>query len=356
MAREQPSRVTKRSGAATIQDVAIHAGVSTATVSRVLNGKGTVNPVMVERVHAACVALHFRPSRAARSLAGSPSAIIGLLVTDLQNPFFMEILRGVEDTAQSNGYLLIVCNSKEDADRERQYIEVLCAEAVAGAVIVPVREGKVALSLFDAHGIAVVAVDRQVVGSDMDSVLIDNVQASYDAVMHLVNAGCRRIGMIVGPLDTTTGRGRLAGYRKALQQAGIAHDPSLERWGPLDEDHGRRMAEELLDLPEPVEALCAGNNRITVGILQAVHGRHLRIPEDIAILGFDDLLWADAGSITLTSIVQPAYDMGCAAAQRLIQRLQQPEVADHQHIILPYQLRIGDSSRSRASFRIPALG
>jgi DNA-binding LacI/PurR family transcriptional regulator len=277
-------------------------------------------------------------------------------VTDVQNPFFMEILRGVEDVAHRNGYLLIVCNSKEDSERERQYIEVLCAEAVAGAIVVPTRESTATISLFAAHGIPVVCVDRQVSGGVVDAVMIDNLQAAYDAVLHLVDRGYRRIGIIVGPLDTTTGRGRLAGYRKALHYAGIAHDPALERWGPLDEDHGHTLAGELLDLAEPIDAICAGNNRITMGILKAVHTRRLRVPEDIAILGFDDILWADPGSITLTSIVQPAYDMGCAAAERLIRRLQQPGITDHQQTVLPHRLRIGDSSRARQSVSIPALG
>jgi LacI family transcriptional regulator len=315
-----------------------------------------VNPELAERVHAACVALHFRPSRAARALAGVPSAIIGLLVTDVQNPFYMEILRGVEDIAQKNGYLIIVCNSKEDSERERQYIEVLCAEAVAGAILVPAHEGKTAVALFAAHGIPVVAVDRQVRDVPLDSVMIDNVQAAYDAVTHLIKAGYRRIGMIVGPLDTTTGRGRLAGYREALRQAGIPHDPALERWGPPDEEHGRLLAEELLALPEPPEAVCAGNNRIALGILRAVHNRHLRIPEDIAMIGFDDIPWAAPGSTSLTLVVQPAYEMGCAAAELLIQRLQHPETSGQQCTVLPYRLRIGDSSRPRASLCIPALG
>jgi DNA-binding LacI/PurR family transcriptional regulator len=311
---------------------------------------------MVERVHAACVALKYRPSRAARSLAGSPSAILGLLVTDVQNPFFMEILRGVEDVAQKNGYLVILCNSKEDTDRERQYIEVLCAEAVAGAILVPAREGKTDLTVFAAQGIPVVAVDRQVSGGAIDSVMIDNVQAACNAVTHLLAAGYRRIGMIVGPLDTTTGRGRLAGYREALQRAGVPVDPSLERYGPLDEESGRRLAEELLALPEPVEALFAGNNWITMGILQAVHAHRLRIPGDLAIVGFDDLQWAELGSITLTSVVQPAYEMGCVATERLIQRLQHPDITGYQQFVLPYTLRVGDSSRPRERIRIPALG
>jgi DNA-binding LacI/PurR family transcriptional regulator len=186
--------------------------------------------------------------------------------------------------------------------------------------------------------------------------MIDNVQAACDAVTHLLANGYRRIGMIVGPLDTTTGRGRLAGYHEALRRAGLPIDPALERYGPLDEVHGRRMAEELLDLPEPPNALCAGNNRITVGVLQAIHGRRLRVPEDIAVVGFDDIVWADPGSISLTSIVQPAYDMGCTAADRLIQRLQHPEITGHQQIVLSYVLRIGDSSRSRAYSSIPVMG
>src|SRR5579884_2223772 len=194
---------------ATIQDVADRAAVSIATVSRVLNGVTTVDSALAERVRAACAALQYQPNRAARALAGRRSAIIGVLVTDIQNPFFMELVRGVEDTAQHHGYLLVLCNSSEDPQRERQYIDVLCAEPVAGAIVVPTSDRKPVLQMFGERGIPVVAADRRVRDRSVDAVLIDNVGAAREAVAHLIGNGYRHIGLITGPNNTTTARERL---------------------------------------------------------------------------------------------------------------------------------------------------
>jgi LacI family transcriptional regulator len=332
---------------ATINDVAHHAGVSIATVSRVLNGVATVDAALADRVRAACLDLQYRPNRAARALAGQRPATMGLLVGDLQNPFFMEIVRGVEDVAQRNGYLLVLGNSSEDPGKERQYIEVLCAEPVAGAIVAATRERQPALQLFRERDIPVVAVDRRVRDCSIDAVLIDNVGAAAEAVMHLITNGYRRIGLITGPETTTTGRERLLGYRQALQAAGIAPDPGLERQGQFTEDSGRRLADELLDLDHPVEALFTANNRLTKGALEALHARSLRVPDDVAVVGFDEVPWAVPGSLALTTVTQPAYELGSTAALRLIQRLQHRGPLVCQEIILAHQLCIRDSSRRR---------
>jgi LacI family transcriptional regulator len=343
----RPSGPGQKQRPATIKDVAHHAGVSIATVSRVVNGVATVDAALAERVRAACTALHYQPNRAARALAGHHSAIIGLLVTDLQNPFFMEIVRGVEDVVQRNGYLLVLGNSSEDPGKERQYIEVLCAEPVAGAIVVPTRERQPALQLLRERGIPVVAVDRRVRDRSVDAVLIDNVGAAAEAVAHLIANGYRRIGLITGPETTTTARERLMGYRQALQAAGIAQDPALERHGPFTEHSGRRLAEELLDLDQRVEALFTANNRLTKGALEALHARGLRVPDDVAVVGFDEVPWAVPGSLALTTVTQPAYELASTAALRLIQRLQYRGSLVRQEIILAHQLCIRDSSRSR---------
>jgi DNA-binding LacI/PurR family transcriptional regulator len=327
--------------------VARRAGVSIATVSRVLNGVDTVDAALAERVRAACLDLQYRPNRAARALAGRGPATMGLLVGDLQNPFFMEVVRGVEDVAQRNGYLLVLGNSSEDPGKERQYIEVLCAEPVAGAIIVPTRERQPALQLFRERDIPVVAVDRRVRDRSIDAVLIDNVSAACEALTHLIANGYRRIGLITGPQTTTTGRERLMGYRQALQAAGIAPDPALERRGPFTEDSGRRLAEELLDLDNPVEALFTANNRLTKGALEALHARSLRVPDDVAVVGFDEVPWAVPGSLALTTVTQPAYELGSTAALRLIQRLQHRGPLVRQEIVLAHQLCIRDSSHRR---------
>ena len=334
---------------ATIQDVAQHAGVSIATVSRVLNGTAYVNEEVSARVRAAVKDLQYQPSRAAQALRANRSKIIGLLISDIQNPFFTALIRGVEDVANRNGYSLILCNSDENAHKEQQYIEVLCAERVAGAIVVPTSEHSQKLRLFREHEIPFVAVDRRVKDRTTDAVLIDNVRGAYEAVTHLITNGYRRIGVITGPVSTTTGRERLEGYRKALREAGLVHDPSLERIDDFKGEGGHKCANALLDLEQPIDALFVTNNLMTLGTLAAIHERHLRIPEDIAVVGFDEMPWAALSTISLTTVTQPVYELGSTAALRLFQRLQSPAGFTRQEIVLAPTLQIRDSTRSRVS-------
>jgi len=332
---------------ANIQDVARLARVSIATVSRVLNGTAYVEAEVAARVRAAAEELQYQPSRAARTLRGNHSTIIGLLITDIQNPFFTSLVRGVEDMAQRNGYSLILCNSDEDARKERQYVEVLCAERVAGAIVVPTRENQRTFKLFQEHNIPVVAVDRRVKDSEIDVVLVDNVRGAREATGHLIANGYRRIGMISGPALTTSGRERLEGYRQALHEAGLAYDPALVRSGSFKEKSGQELTRELLDLETPIDALFGANNLMTVGALTAISERGLRIPDDIALVGFDEMPWATLGSVT--TVTQPVYDIGSTAALRLFQRLQNKNTATitRQEIVLAPTLNIRNSSCPR---------
>lgn len=341
---------------ATIQDVAARAEVSIATVSRVLNGADTVDRALAERVRAAMHELRYQPSRAARTLAGRHSTIIGLIVVDMQNPFYMEVIRGVEDLAQSKGFLVVLCNSAENPRRERQYVEVLCAEPVAGAILVPSTDRTSAVRLFAERGIPVVGIDRRVRDGSVDSVLIDNVAAAREAVAHLLAGGYRRIGLIGGPTGATTARERRDGYRLALQDAGLAPDAHLERIGPHTEESARRLAGELLDLEPSIDAFFTGNNRLTMGVLQALHARHLRVPDDVGLAGFDEVPWTPPGAISLTTIIQPAYELGQAATARLFERLSHAGAMARREIVLAYQFRVGDSSRAKTFASAPAVG
>ncbi|HEY8286869.1 MAG TPA: LacI family DNA-binding transcriptional regulator [Chloroflexota bacterium] len=336
---------------ANIHDVARQAGVSIATVSRVLNATATVNPEAAERVRAAAHALEYRPNHAAKALRANSTKIIGLLITDIQNPFFTALIRGVEDVTQREGYSLILCNSDENPRKERQYIEVLRAEQVAGAILVPTREDRRAAQLFRDHQIPVVAVDRRLDDQHTDAVLVDNARGAREAVEHLIGNGFRRIGVITGPQNTTTGRDRLLGYRQALQLAGIPHDPGIERIGSFKAESGMRLAEELLSLTPRIDALFVANNLLTLGALEALHARRLRIPEDIAVVGFDEMPWAALSAVSLTTVTQPVYDLGSTAAVRLFQRLRHPGDFSRQEIILAPTLSIRGSSRAVA--RVP---
>ena len=329
---------------ANIQEVARRAGVSISTVSRVLNGTARVNDDVKVRVLAAIEELEYRPSRAARSLRANYSTIIGLLISDIQNPFFMDLIKGVEEVALRNGYCVLLCNSDENPQRERQYLEVLYDERVAGLIIVPTREHLRDLERFRERNIPIVAVDRRVKDKSIDAVLVDNVRGANEAVTHLIAHGYRRIGAIVGPKAITTGYERLLGYRQALEAANIAHDPGLEKFGTFKEESGRKATNELLALSPPVDALFVGNNFMTMGALDVLHARGLLVPDDVALIGYDAMPWAALDSISLTTVSQPVYELGTTAALRLFQRLQNPTEQTRQEIILTPTLRIRGSS------------
>jgi LacI family transcriptional regulator len=331
---------------ANIQDVAKYAGVSISTVSRVLNDRGRVNQDVVANVQAAVQALHYTPNRAARSLRMQQSRIIGLLISDIQNPFFTALIRGIEDVVQQNGYSLILCNSDENEQKERQYIEVLCAEHVAGAIIVPLFDNKRTIRTFNLHQIPIVAVDRKI--PDADTILVDNKRGAYEAITHLIANGYRRIGIITGPPNTTTGRERFEGYCKALDDAHIPLDPTIVRYGSFKAASGRTLAGELLDIQPAIDALFITNNLMTLGAFETLHERHLQTPQDIGIVSFDEMPWAALGPISLTTVTQPVYEIGSMAAMRLFQRLHNPNDYTQQEIILAPTLCIRDSSAMRA--------
>ena len=334
----------------TIGDVAKQAGVSIATVSRVLNGGTGVGDETRKRVQSAMAALDYQPNRAARSLRSNRSRIIGLLISDIQNPFFAGLIRGVEDEALRHEYSLILCNTNESPQREQQYLDVLYMERVAGVILVPTRDqlGEDTCRRFRERGVPIVAVDRRVKDKDIDAVLTDNVRGAYEGVSHLIANGYRRTGVITGPLTVTTGRERLEGYRQALHEAGIPLDPALERSGPFTVTSGREIAEQLLDLTPPPDSLFTANNLLTLGTLLAIHDRNLRVPGDIAMVGYDDIQWADLGTVSLTTVTQPAYELGSTAALRLFHRMRNPESQSRHEIILAPTLLVRGSSAPKS--------
>lgn len=332
----------------TMRKVAQVAGVSMATVSRVLNGSGTVNVQVAERVRAVIASLKYQPNRAARTLASSRSAFIGLLIADIQNPFFIELMRGIEEEVRQNRYLLITSSNPSDprTEEQRQYIGILAAVPLAGAIILPIQEWMEELDLLKARNIPIVAIDHPIRDPSIDAVGIDNVLAAKEAVAHLIANGYRRIGVITGPLSSSSANERLLGYRQALQEAGIKHSPVLEQRGFNTEETGQNATRLLLDLDPPPDAIFSTNNRLTIGTLRTLSMRRKRMPDDIALVGFDMVGWAIPDLFSITTVLQPVYELGRTSTNRLIQRIRQPD-APIQKIILPHQLLIGESSRPR---------
>lgn len=311
---------------AKLVDVAKEAGVSISTVSRVLNEPDLVNDATRVRVQGAIERLNYRPSRVARRLRveNGTTHLLGLLIPDMQNPFFADLSRGVEDVVQDRGYLVLLCNSDEDLEKERRYVDVMRSESVDGVILPPIsKDDPVAKELADS-GVPVVCVDRRLAKIAVDTVVSDNIQGAYDAVEHLIGLGHTRIGFVEGRPQISTSYERFQGYRQALEDNGIEFDERLVRRGDSRQDSGRGLTGELLDLDVPPTALFVGNNLMALGALEAIHGRGLSIPGDVAIVSYDDMPWALALNPPLTAVRQPGYEMGRRAAELLLERLADP--------------------------------
>ncbi|MFQ6057978.1 MAG: LacI family DNA-binding transcriptional regulator [Anaerolineae bacterium] len=305
----------------TVKDVAKLAGVSTATVSRVLNNHPHIADETRSRVLWAMEQLGYQPSRVARRLRMKSTQILGLIISDIANPFFTSVVRGIEDVAYANQYSLLLCNSDEDPARESLYVDVLQAERVAGIIISPADENSTSCEPLLKNGVPIVAMDRRLRQFDVDTVLVDNVKGAYQATSHLIRLGHRRIGLIGGPPRITTGRERREGYEKALSEHGLEVDQSLIKIGDFKQDSGYQRACELLEMDDPPTAIFTANNLMTLGALNAIHEKGLNIPRDVAIVGFDDMPWAPSLDPPLTAVAQPTYELGCTAADLLLQRI-----------------------------------
>jgi DNA-binding LacI/PurR family transcriptional regulator len=312
---------------ASLQEVARAAGVSISTVSRAITRPAMVNAETRERVEAAVRDLGYRPSRVARRLrvAQGLSDLVGLVIPDLQNPFFADLARGVEDDAARHGFTVLIGNSDESVEKETRYLNVMMAEAVDGIILPPTCEGRSAALDLALAGVPLVCVDRRLDKARVDTVLVDNVRGAMEATAHLIGLGHRRIGYLEGKQGVSTTRERLEGYRSALARHGIEPEPALVLSGDSRPDSARRLTTELLRSPERPTALLVGNGMMTIGALEAVHAQGLRIPEDIAVVGYDDMPWARALTPALTVVRQPGYELGSRAMELLRQRVREPE-------------------------------
>lgn len=309
---------------ARIKDVAHLAGVSTATVSRVLANERYVKDEVRKNVLAAVEQLQYQPSRTARSLRAQRSRIVGLIISDIQNPFFISLVRAVEDVAYSHQYAVFLCNADEDGAKEKLYLDLMQAEQVAGVIVSPTQErDDPCLALMKAN-IPFVIIDRKLADVEVDTVTVDNVQGAHDLVSHLIEDGHRRIGAVLGDPIATTGRERCEGYAGAFATHNLPVPLDLLRTGSPRESVGYRLTEELLNLPDPPTALFTGNNLLTVGTLRAIQQRGLRIPDDIALVAFDEVDWMSLVQPGLTVVAQPTYQLGKIAAELLLQRIENP--------------------------------
>jgi LacI family transcriptional regulator len=333
----------------TIRDVAAAAGVSPATVSRVLNLKEDVNADLRRRVLAAVTDLGYRRNGPARSLRTRAAMVLGIIISDITNPFFTALVRGVEDRAQLAGYSVVLANADEDVAKEARYLEVAAAEQMAGVLLSPASSTLTSIDVLTERGIPVVTIDRRLPAADVDSVTVNNRQAALEAVQHLIAQGCRRVGFVAGPVQTTTGASRLAGYRAALRAAGRSVDPALTAYADFRTEGGYAATRQLLQMRSRPDGLLISNNLMTVGGMQAIAEARLDVPRDIAVVGFDDANWATALRPPLSVVTQPTYEIGRTAAELLLRRIAGEKFASRR-VVLQAQLMPRGSS-----LRIPLL-
>ncbi len=308
-----------------------------ATVSRALNTPERVSQPTRERVLLAVRDLGYRPNRAARSLRVRASKVLGLIISDITNPFFTNLVRGVEDVAQRAGYSVVLANSDEDLAKEATYLEVAAAEWMAGVVLSPASATRTSIRILREYGIPVVTIDRKLRGSGLDSITIDNVVAARHATEHLIGAGCERIAVVTGPRRTSTATERLAGCREALRAEGRTLTSAALRYADYRVEGGYEATRDLLGGPPAPDGLLVANNLMTIGALAAVEEAGLRTPRDITVVGFDDMSWPLGGRPALTLVAQPTYDIGSRAAELLLRRVR-GERFPPQRVVLPATL------------------
>lgn len=326
----------------TIVDVARLAGVSPATVSRVLTGSAEVKEALAVRVRSAVLELDYRPNRIAQSLRTRTTKTWGVVITDIQNPFYTSLVRGIEDVAREAGYSVMLCNSDEDLEKEAEYFEVLASARTAGVVLAPASVTETNIEAFLDHDIPVVAIDRRLMSSKVDTVVVDNVEGARYGTAHLIQLGKRRVACITGSLQTTTGVERLEGYRVALEDDGLEIDDQLVRVADFKEAGGYAATLDLLRSPKPPDAIFVANNLMTLGAVEALRDEGVGIPMDVAIVGFDDEPWAQFSMPSITVVAQPTYELGTQAARLLLERLDGSQ-AEAREIVLSPVLRVRDS-------------
>jgi len=331
----------------TIRDVARLAGVSTATVSFVINEKAHVSEELKRRVLDAIDALNYHPNNVARSLKVRRTQTIGMVVPQITNPFFGEIMTGVEYEAHKSGYSVIFCNSNEDPALETLHLNILFERRVDGILL----SSSNPLHFADRHAkrrSPVVFVDRAPPGYLGAAVVGDNLVASQEAARHLIRLGHSRIAIITGPLDLQICVERLEGFRQGLQEAALPLSDDYVKCGDFRSESGYLTGLELMRLPNPPTAIFCCNNSMTLGLMRALGKLGIPCPERVSVLGFDDFEWAASFRPQLTAVAQPTREMGRLATEILIQEIEQQkgEAGNEkkQTIVLANELRVRDST------------
>lgn len=309
----------------TIKDIATQAGVSASTVSRVLNRSGYVSELVRERIERAMEDLQYQPSWVARSLRGKHSFLIGLIIPDILNVYYTGIAKAILENLTVHGYNLLIQISNEDPDLDLSYLRMLCDRKVDGMIYVPVAHGDNSdyLRELASKGMPIVELNRQVLPDVLDAVLADNFEGAHVATEHLLKLGHRRIALITGSTQLTTGRNRVAGFRKAFEDFNVPFDPALVKTGDFSKEWGLEATAEVLSVRPRPTGIFAGSNRILMGVMSALTEARIRVPEDVSVIAFDDSEWLSFWQPPITTVDIAVEEMAMLAVQLLLRRIQE---------------------------------
>ncbi|MBK9740703.1 MAG: LacI family DNA-binding transcriptional regulator [Actinobacteria bacterium] len=328
--------------AASMKDVAARASVSLGTVSNVLNHPDLVATSTRLRVEEAIRDLGFIPSAAAQQLRAGRAKVLGLVVPDIANPYFMEVARGVEDAALESGYVVILCNSDEQAEREDRYLAVLESQRVGGILIAPVRKSLKPLSRLLQHGVAVTLLGNAAISHDVCSASVDDTLGGGLAAEHAIELGHTRLVWLAGPRDIPRVSDREAGLMKAARSAKV-HVTRIAAAQMTTAAGDTAMDSALANGLDATALLCA-NDLLALGAIRALNRAGLKVPDDVSVIGYDDIEFAASAAVPLTSVRQPKYELGYAAAKLVIGECEDPATHAHQRVQFQPQLIVRAST------------
>jgi LacI family transcriptional regulator len=314
------------------------------TVSRVINDSGHTSPVTRARVNKAIAELGYMPNALARQLRSRRTKTIALVLTDITNPFFTTLARGVEDAARTRGYAVMFCNTDESELEELEYVRVLIQRRVDGILLVPATSSSGSLQLLHDHGLPVVVIDRRAHSWQVDQIRTDSEAGAYSLVRHLLDLGHRRIAVLAGPQNVSTSADRVAGYHRAMDEQHLPPESQQVIFGEYNEASGFEMIQRVLASSPRPTALFATNNFIAFGAMRALHAAGIRTPEDMSIAVFDDLPAGWTFDPFLTVVSQPAYEIGRQAAELMLGRLASDQPIDPRTVVLPSALIVRRST------------
>ena len=333
----------------TIKDIAEKSGVSLATVSRVLNNSGYVKQETREIIEKTISELNYTPSAVARSLSKSETNTIGVVVPDINNPFFGEVIKGIATIADNENLNIILCDTDEDINKEYKSLEMLKQQRIEGIIITPTSDNNQFngeyLSALESLGIPVVLIDRDVKYSNFDGVFLDNVNGAYEATEALIKEGHKNIAIIAGPETSKPGRDRVRGYEKAMVMNKIDMNNDYIFYGDFKLDSGYKITKEILKMKKRPSAIFVCNNMMNLGCIKALIEESIRIPEDIALVGFDEIEMLNVLGMKISVVSRPTTEMGKVAMEMLLYRLNNEEDKQTKRITLSPKLILKGSER-----------